>query len=409
MRKYLTVLIIWILTAGLSACSSESKDEGSEYVWDTTQFVDTDTWDNENYDPGMPADSDSVAANADTEVTLDVTVKSVAMWRDDRNAAYSIIHDDVCDWSTMGIETNWVELQKRNLVGGFGVIVSACNEREDEGDELYKLLKKMTAWGNEIINHSYTHPSGSDGKGILSDGVDVEYEIITSNSDLEKAIGSTVEYFVFPLDSYDDAILTYLKEHDFLGARGGIRGVGEDVLDATDELAPFRANFDCFNENRNKEKEDNCSKYDEDTLKQYLDDVIAQKVSGIREFHNIGDSGWGNVTLPQYSEHLDYVAKKVEENKLWVDTPLNVMKYRAARAYCGKASADNGVVSFEKSDDEMCIKYSIPLTVKFDYSGKDVPSCVQGNRFVDVKKTGDLNYMGDINPAGGPAYIIPSK
>src|SRR6185295_6124166 len=48
-------------------------------------------------------------------------LEGVATWRGDKTAAFSVIHDDVCDPSVNGVfKTADPELVKRDLHGGFG-------------------------------------------------------------------------------------------------------------------------------------------------------------------------------------------------------------------------------------------------------------------------------------------------
>ena len=406
MIKFIKVIISVLAALSVSACAGSNSDSAPPYTYDTSEPLDTDTYE-PGTDTGTLPDTETETAIVDTEKTADIKVKSVAKWKGSATAAYSIVHDDICDWSTMGVETNWVELNKRHLVAGFGVIVSSCNQREKEGDKLYDFLKLLKSAGNQIINHTYTHPSGDNWDGLTSPGMDIEHEINDANNDIETEIKSPVDYFVFPLDAYNDTLLTFLKDNGFLSARGGTRNIDSAGFDTSDPLAAFKANFDCFNENRDPDgTEENCSIYPSNALQQYLDDIIDAGGCGIRELHNIGDSGWGHVSLQQYAAHLDYVAEKVKSGVLWMDTALNVMKYRASRALCGDAVATDGVITFENSDNADCQKYSTELTVLFTAADGSKLLGVQGNRKLTIIDNGGGQFMVNVNPAGDPAYIV---
>src|SRR5256885_402294 len=74
--------------------------------------------------PAMRAAA-SVAANPPALTSY--RVAGVASWRGDATAAYSLIHDDVCDPHALGVFTAAEpELRQRGLHAGFGVIVATC-------------------------------------------------------------------------------------------------------------------------------------------------------------------------------------------------------------------------------------------------------------------------------------------
>src|SRR5437763_2454077 len=75
--------------------------------------------------PAMPATASVEATRPPALASF--RVDGVATWRGDATAAYSLIHDDICDPHALGVFTAAEpELRQRGLHAGFGVIVSTC-------------------------------------------------------------------------------------------------------------------------------------------------------------------------------------------------------------------------------------------------------------------------------------------
>src|SRR5262249_52317865 len=83
-------------------------------------------------------------------------VDGVATWRGDATAAYSIIHDDICDHSTSGVFTlAEPELAKRGLHAGFGVITSRCDNPPGGS---WAQVSALLTHGHDVFSHSMNHP-----------------------------------------------------------------------------------------------------------------------------------------------------------------------------------------------------------------------------------------------------------
>src|SRR6478752_2859743 len=67
------------------------------------------------------------ASCVDTSEELNAQVTD---FRGDAKGAYTLIHDDVCDYGTDGIRDHAIgELSKRGLRAGFGAITGQCDAR----------------------------------------------------------------------------------------------------------------------------------------------------------------------------------------------------------------------------------------------------------------------------------------
>ncbi len=354
-------------------------------------------------------------------VAAEISDLQVAKWKGNAKAAYSIVHDDFCagSFQDSGQVKYWRELSNRNLVAGYGVIVSFCNSA------YYAEMQKMVAAGMEMINHTYSHPAPDKGfaNGLLSPGVNLDQELKTSHQVLHSH-GFDASYFVFPLDKSNDSILRTIADEGYKGARGGSNNqINSANLNNNDDLAPFKANFDCFNIHQTGEG--NCSKHREtqipqEILKRFLDDAIANGGWALRELHGIEDNpdlaiqdpstsdSWGWVSLQEYRDHLDYVKSKVDSGEVWMDTPTHVTLYWASRAYCGAPSnKGNGKFEFDNPlNSPGCIKYSTPLDVIVTVNNANSVSATQDGNTLTVKPLGDHRFLMPVNPTGGEVSIL---
>src|SRR4051812_49266016 len=83
-------------------------------------------------------------------------VESVATWRGGATAAYSLIHDDVCDPGALGVfSAAEPELAKRGLHAGFGVVVSKCDAA---AGGRWDQVETLVAHGHDVFPHSWDHP-----------------------------------------------------------------------------------------------------------------------------------------------------------------------------------------------------------------------------------------------------------
>ena len=341
------------------------------------------------------------SSNAEQHVPLSFQVDKVASWKGGAKAAYSITHDDFCDYSLAegGLDKHYKELNKRNLRAAFGVIVGSCEARP----HYYDRMRQMVTEKHEIINHSFAHSV------LTSENADLDKEINLS-SEILRQNGFEINAYVFPRDTFNDALLQRLKNLGYIGARGGSqRGVNSAELDINDPLAPFRIRFDAFYEDPNTGQNTYSIYADQgDVLLAYLDDAIQQGGWAVRELHGVEDGSWGTVSLAKYTAHLDYVATKVQANEIWMDTFTNVNRYRSSRAYCGEALAQDGAVVFSLSTSADCTKYTTPLSVIITTNGMDDITATQNDVAIPSKRLEAGKYMLEIDPAAGPAYVNKS-
>ncbi len=319
-----------------------------------------------------------------------LTVESVASWKGNAKAAYTLIHDDVCDYNIDSLFTVAdPELSQRGLRAAFGAIVQRCQERN-----LWSNLEQLRAHGHEIINHSWDH------KDLVAeaDVAPLDVQIDQANRVLnENLTNQQTSFFIFPYDSFDDAAVAHLGALGYLGARAGMRGVNGAAF--PDGL---RVMFDVYGPAADK-----VSLYWEqpDILKYYVDQAIAQSGWAVREFHGVGDETFGPVPLADYRVHLDYVKAKQDAGELWIDTPTAVIRYHFSRQYCGAPTASGRTLELAKPSCQ-CGRYAAPLSVIVT-SAVDAPSAVasQNGKMLPTKKLGPSRFLVDVDPLGGAVAL----
>jgi hypothetical protein len=317
-----------------------------------------------------------------------LTVESIAVWRGGAKGAYTIIHDDICDYSIDSLfDIAEPELTKRGLNSAFGAIVERCQQRN-----LWPKLELMRDHGHEIINHSWDH-ADINAMDVAPPSLDIEIDQATQVLDTSLKNQKT-SFFIFPYDSFNDLALARLSALGYLGARAGERGVN-----SANFPDGMRVMFDVWG--------GMYSIYDGegDILKIYVDLAISEGGWSVREFHGVADMTFEPMELAPYQAHLDYVKSKVDSGELWVDTPSSVVRYRFARQYCGLPSADTYKLTFAVPNAD-CGRYATPLTVVLT-TAQDAPSAlgVQNGRTLKTKKLGPNRFAVDIDPAQGPAAI----
>ncbi len=297
---------------------------------------------------GLAAASTCAALTASCVDTSEELTATVTDFRGDARGAYSIIHDDVCDYGTDGIRDHAiVGLSERGLRAGLGAISAQCEARS-----YWPILEDAISHGHEILSHSATHPS------LVMDP-DYETQIDGSKASIEENVaGARVTFFIFPFDEFDDAALEYLESHDFLGARAGERGLNDPIVPD-----PMRLNFDVYGPEYSIYKDAYEKGTVEDILKKYVDDAVSQHKWAVRELHGVEDNSWEAVPLADYTTHLDYVKGLVDSGALWMDTPTEITRYTQSRALCGTPVVEGNVLRF-KDPQPGCDKYRTKLTVR---------------------------------------------
>jgi peptidoglycan/xylan/chitin deacetylase (PgdA/CDA1 family) len=336
---------------------------------------------------GGPAGAESGGAPPVGTDLGELTVDSMAVWKDAALGAYTIIHDDICDYTIDSLfDVAEPELTQRGLHAAFGAIVQRCQERRK-----WAQLEVIRQHGHEIINHTWDHKDIVEEASIapLSLEIDQANQVLNEN-----LVGQHTSFFIFPYDSFNDEAVEHLGSLGYLGARAGKKGV--NPAEFPDGL---RVMFDVWGGEN--------SIYDGqgDILKIYVDLAIAEGGWSVREFHGIADTTFFAMNLDDYRAHLDYVKSKVDSGELWVDTPSAVVRYRFSRQHCGMPSAAGYQLTFAKPSCD-CARYATPLSVVIT-TGVDAPSvlAMQDGTMLATKKLAPNRFVVDVDPLGGAVAV----
>ena len=335
---------------------------------------------------------------------------TIAHWRNNATAAYSLLHDDACDGfkgpparGTFGLFDHWPEAAARGLRVGMGAIALECTDQPSN----VTFLRDSLAAGYEIFSHSWFHcdhtqgpeqcevwseaaqdmvpvPQAYPALGLSTRQQLVDFEMQTSRSWLTDRgnAGASVGFYSFPYDQFDEFAIGRLPLAGYLGARGGNRAAGNinrwhinpDPSQGGDPLVDFRVTWDEYNAADTLGNPQNTSDYDPPSLANYLADVVNGGLGGwgVQVLHGIDDLTFGTVALDLYRSHLDSLRSLQDQGKLWVTTPTDAIRYRRTNYHCGgaRANADavigidaNGNLAFPGLADPACPAYATEVTL----------------------------------------------
>ena len=204
-----------------------------------------------------------------------ITYKSIATWRDDADAAYSMIHDDMCGPALAGIHELAVPaLEARGLTAAMGPFVDAC-----ESASLWDVVRDAEAKGNEIANHSYTHPT------ITAENAAVE--VAQAREDMQAEVTNPVEFYIFPFDFWTDETLAAVGNSGHIGARAGNRddndGFDNPPLNDATPGNDLEVEFDVWPRTYSKY----ASYFPEDILSIHAWHAMNTGKWAVREFHSV--------------------------------------------------------------------------------------------------------------------------
>jgi hypothetical protein len=388
MRNAAAIILLALLAGALAAgCGDSSVSaDGGDADADGDSDADGDTDD----DPLVcetPADAGGFA------------FERIATWRDDAKAAYSIVHDDFCDFGVRGIQENALPaLDDRGLEAALGTIVAEC-----EAESLWDVVADADAAGHEIANHSYNH------ENVTLDNAATE--VADAKATLEEHTSRPVSFYVFPYDYFTADTIAAVEEAGHLGARGGNRddndGFDNPPINGAEPENDYEVEFDVWPRTYSKY----ALYYPQDILSVHIWNAIDAGGWALREFHSVmpdGDSeagnGFGPIELSDYEAHLDFLVDAWRKNYVWTATPSEVIKYRRARTACGAAVADDTIAYDTSSGD--CATYATPISVIVS-TGNDVPSVqgLQNGEPVVTRKIGPSAFAIDADPTLGDVVL----
>ncbi|MEO0042379.1 MAG: hypothetical protein RL329_1827 [Bacteroidota bacterium] len=280
---------------------------------------------------------------------------SFATWKDNRKAAYSIIHDDFGDVTTAGIgDYGDTIAHNRGIKLVFGAITSTCEASD------WAIARRMIGHGHEVINHSHNHRCAvaQDWCTDVYGAADYGVELDTSTAQIQRGTGQRPRFFINPYDLSTPGIIAHLKTLGYLGTRSGT----QEALNTKNFTDFFHLNYHVFNETGTLAQ-----------LNQAVTDAITTQGYAIRELHGIQDVSWGVVSLADYRAHLNFVHQQMLAHKIWSGTLSEVVTYKMQRDAFNPTLNVNPISNVIRVDftqtkklDESVLKTPVTINVKLN-------------------------------------------
>ncbi len=329
-----------------------------------------------------------------------LSLVEIPAWRDGATAAYSLMHDDLCDEHLDGILENAVPaLEARGLSAALAAIVGYCVERD-----LWDELAEVASHGHEIVSHSFTHPME-----VTADNA--EHEVVDAKAELDAHLPSPVTFFAFPNDRWSDGAVAAVAQAGHLGSRSGDRsdndGFDNPPISAAEATDDFAVEFDTWP----RAYSEYLGYFPEDLLTVHAYNAIERGGWAVREFHNVIDDGsdpetqgFGPIERSAYEAHLDFLVAAWQSNELWIATPSAIIRYRHARAAC-QASLSGSILSYDSSDPE-CAAFATDISV-IVATENDVPSlrALQDGSEVATRKLAERSFSVTADPTAGQVAL----
>jgi hypothetical protein len=354
---------------------------------------------------------------------LPFSVVSVATWRGGAEAAYSLVHDNVCDSTAVGAFTRAdPELARRGLHAGFAAIVASCAGQ-------WNAVKALVAHGHDVFNQSWNYPCLSTAADCARYGApetDLATQIDQSTTVLAAATGRPVQFFAFPFDVCGADALARLRARGYVGARCGRGGINapnfpdgfgskQDAWGPAFSLhgsAGPCAGVVVAGRSTASSLPVACRRF---VLTRHVEEVIQQKGWGIRTVNGFAEDAnpdtFEPINLADYLDHLDYIKGKADAGALWVEGPTPVIKYRFARQACPLPTVAAGNTLRFSAPSADCTRYATVLSYLVATASPDTDPpalrLTQAGISLPARKVGPGRFIVDADPTRGDAVIGP--
>lgn len=392
------------ILAGLSlaACSNGGGDDGTAGGDIDTTAGNDEVGDDADDGPEEGIDDGETGECEGAEEPGAISFQYIATWRDDADAAYSMIHDDMCGPALAGIHDLAVPaLNERGLTAALGPFVDACASAS-----LWSVVQSAQDDGHEIANHSYNHPQVSVENTAT--------EVAGAKTEFDANLDEPVTFYIFPFDYWNDETLAAVGAAGHIGARAGSRddndGFDNPPLNPQEPSNDLEIEFDVWPRTYSKY----ASYYPVDILSVHVWNAIETGTWAVREFHSVTlsddvnnlptNEGFGPVPLSVYEDHLDFLIQAHRHNMVWTANPSDVIRYRHARTACG-ASVSGTTITYDTSNPE-CTEFATPISVVVS-TANDVPGleATQGGEPVRVRKIGANTFAVTADPTLGSVEL----
>jgi PA14 domain/Secretion system C-terminal sorting domain/Polysaccharide deacetylase len=286
-----------------------------------------------------------------------VPTASFATWKDNKKAAYTIIHDDYGDVTTPGIVRYADTIAfNRGVRVNFGAITSVCDALD------WTDAKRLITHGHEIINHSHNHLCAVQTPAstwCTNTYTDLATELGLSTQLIEQNTNMRPRFFIHPYDLASEPVHNYLRTLGYLGARAG----DQAATNPANFSDYFKLNFFVYQPNFSLAQ-----------LNEGLLSAIATGGYSVQELHGIDDASWASVTLANYRSHLNLVKDKINSGDIWASTLGEVTSYKTQRTAYTPSAAYNATakqvtVRFTTNQSVNTAVLKSPVTTNVGLSG----------------------------------------
>ncbi|HOI28090.1 MAG TPA: polysaccharide deacetylase family protein [Paludibacteraceae bacterium] len=310
----------------------------------------------------------------------------ICNWKDNKQAAVALTFDD---W-TLGHPAIVVpELQKRDMVATFNIFTSTIKDWEP--------LRKAANLGNEMANHSATHPH-------LNNDSLYKKEVLEPKEKIEKEVGYPVFTFAYPYGELNETLVNYLKKSGHIAARGVINPYSPQCY-SYHNMGGEKDYFNTFA----------YSVMTETKTADYAAEIEkAVKNGGLLTYlyhsvynKEVPDFSYAWVLDTLFREQLDTLASY--KDRVWITTYANAVKYHK-EAQCAKLveskSKDKSKQIFLLTDNLDNKLYDQTLTVIVNMKGESkIKSVKQNSVEIPFKYISKNQIQFDAVPDGGEIIV----
>jgi peptidoglycan/xylan/chitin deacetylase (PgdA/CDA1 family) len=273
----------------------------------------------------MNSPEPTIAQTLPTTPSLDrakVRIEAVEPWRDGARAAYSLVHEDLCDSSTGTLRIAVPALRTRGMRAGLATTVTLCS------DSGWAALRTLAMEGFEIVNHGWWHQDPTPDT--------VNQEVEEARKELQRRTGANITFYTCPQPLPEPEIVRFALQHGHLGVRSGSR---PGVVVLPGEVDPEDIPFDPYGSS---------SRHGpiESQLDTFLESAIDQRAWALRGLRGVADTSWEPVPEGIYIRHLDRLAKLVKSGDVWVAPPSEVLRHALAVRIVGSPVLEGSELRF---------------------------------------------------------------
>ncbi len=290
---------------------------------------------------------------------------TLANWQDDKKAAVVLTFDD---WSNGHPKIAVPQLKKRNLVGTFNVVSSF----QSTWDGIQVAFDN----GNEIANHSKTHPDISK-----LTPADLHTEISEPENTIESNItGLSISTFAYPFGTFNDAIIDTLQAAGYVGARGVWPSSGNYTYNFATKADDY-FNILTFSVSES---------ISETAYTSQIANVIRGGGLLTYLYHSVNsptvtDNNYSAVSEYKFEKQLDTLL--AYSDKIWITTFSNALKYHREKncvSLVEMAMPTDSLWVLNLTDTLDDNLYNIPLTIQLPLEGKEYDMVTQNGKHIII-------------------------